>query len=106
MKPQKTWTQWNDPYLKHKTKLSFIYLSKYGTNELLLTKCDKLWVEDNLIMQGRSYLSFDPMIMETLNLNERRIHHIFDILHGRDTPPYTQRKSQNNKSALARLIDQ
>ena len=36
----------------------------------------------------RQYQTIDPMIMETLNLNENRIQHILDILHGRDPKPY------------------
>ncbi len=35
-------------------------------------------------MNERNYQTIDPLIMETLQLNEKRIHHIFDILHGRD----------------------
>ena len=29
------------------------------------------------------YLTIDPLILETLNINENRMNHIFDILHGR-----------------------
>lgn len=36
-------------------------------------------------MADRKYQTIDPLILETLNLNEKRIHHIFDILHGRDS---------------------
>lgn len=35
-------------------------------------------------MADKKYQTIDPLILETLNLNEKRIHHIFDILHGRD----------------------
>ena len=42
-------------------------------------------------MGDKSYQTIDPLIMETLHLNEKRIHHIFDILHGRDIQPHSNR---------------
>lgn len=38
-------------------------------------------------MKDRKYQTIDPFLLETLNLNEKRINHIFDILHGRDPRP-------------------
>lgn len=38
-------------------------------------------------MKDRNYQTIDPLLLETLNLNEKRIHHIFDILHGRNPRP-------------------
>jgi len=35
-------------------------------------------------MSERAYKTIDPLILETLNLNERRMNHILDILHGRE----------------------
>lgn len=42
-----------------------------------------------LLSMDRQYHTIDPLIMETLNLNQRRITHIFDILHGKDSQPYS-----------------
>ena len=56
-------------------------------------------------MDDRSYMTIDPLIMETLHLNERRIYHIFDILHGKDPAPYTERAT-NKTSKLPRIVEQ
>ncbi len=34
-------------------------------------------------MTDSKYHTIDPLILETLNLNEKRMNHIFDILHER-----------------------
>jgi hypothetical protein len=41
-------------------------------------------------MHGSNYHTIDPLILETLNLNERRMNHILDILHGRPPRQYPQ----------------
>lgn len=50
-------------------------------------------------MSEEKYHTIDPLILETLNLNEKRMNYILDILHGRDPKeqPRTERK-QNYKS--------
>ena len=35
-------------------------------------------------MSAEKYHTIDPLILETLNLNEKRMNYILDILHGRD----------------------
>lgn len=48
-------------------------------------------------MSAAKYHTIDPLILETLNLNEKRMNHILDILHGRPPQQYpkTERKSIN-----------
>lgn len=36
-------------------------------------------------MADLKYHTIDPLILETLNLNEKRMNYILDILHGRPT---------------------
>ncbi len=45
-------------------------------------------------MSEDKYHTIDPLILETLNLNEKRMNYILDILHGRNPkePPRTERK--------------
>lgn len=45
-------------------------------------------------MSEGKYHTIDPLILETLNLNEKRMNYILDILHGRDPKehPRTERK--------------
>jgi hypothetical protein len=47
-------------------------------------------------MSEDKYHTIDPLILETLNLNEKRMNYILDILHGRDPKehPRTERKHQ------------
>ena len=54
-------------------------------------------------MEDKNYHTIDPLILETLNLNERRMEHIFDILHGRDPVPYTKRIN-TNQTKLPKII--
>jgi hypothetical protein len=50
-----------------------------------------------LLMNDLKYRTIDPLILETLNLNERRMNNILDILHGRQSARYpkTERKAVN-----------
>jgi hypothetical protein len=45
-------------------------------------------------MSDAKYHTIDPLILETLNLNEKRMNYILDILHGRDAKehPKTERR--------------
>jgi hypothetical protein len=56
-------------------------------------------------MDGK-YHTIDPLILETLNLNERRMNHILDILHGREPREYpkTERKSVNKSLSKNKTI--
>ena len=43
------------------------------------------WLDYNFIeMSEEKYRTIDPLILETLNLNEKRMNYILDILHGRE----------------------
>ena len=48
-------------------------------------------------MTSPQYHTIDPLILETLNLNEYRMNNILDILHGREPRKYpqTERRSVN-----------
>lgn len=51
-------------------------------------------------MSEDKYHTIDPLILETLNLNEKRMNYILDILHGRDPKehPRTERKHYKSLS--------
>ena len=49
-------------------------------------------------MSEYKYHTIDPVILETLNLNEHRMNNILDILHGRQPRKYpqTERRQVNH----------
>lgn len=51
-------------------------------------------------MSEDKYHTIDPLILETLNLNEKRMNYILDILHGREPKehPRTERKHYKSLS--------
>ena len=53
--------------------------------------------------RNSKYLTIDPLILETLNLNERRMNHILEILHGKNGNQRAAVKAaQNNNDSLLR----
>lgn len=55
------------------------------------------WIIILLMSEGK-YQTLDPLILETLNLNERRMNHILDILHGREPKEYPKTDRRPHKS--------
>jgi hypothetical protein len=49
-------------------------------------------------MYSNKYLTIDPLILETLNLNEKRMNHILDILHGNPTKKAIRKNHDNLKN--------
>ncbi len=49
-------------------------------------------------MYSNKYLTIDPLILETLNLNEKRMNHILDILHGNPIKKVITKNHDNFKN--------